>query len=376
LGLLKSTSQVALYPWSRSGNSFFSLYAFHGKIRGDLIGFASQHLDQRFVMNTPPYIVVTGGAGFIGSALIRHLNELGISNIIIVDNLGTDGKWVNLVGKRFADIIPIEQMFKWLAERSADEIAGFIHLGACSSTVEQDACYLLGNNYRYTRKLAEYALKHNKRFVYASSAATYGDGSLGFVDDHDQLETLQPMNMYGYSKHMFDLWAKRENVLDRMVGLKYFNVFGPNEGHKGRMASVITKMVPNVQQEGVIRLFKSTEPHNFGDGDQKRDFIYVKDAVRMTYAFFTNDKGGIYNVGRGVAETWNSLATAVFTGLGAKHNIQYIEMPQDLIGKYQNYTCADMTKTRNALGADSSCTSLENSVIEYVKDYLVPGKTW
>lgn len=322
-----------------------------------------------------PFIVVTGGAGFIGSAFVRLLNDKGINNIIIVDQLGNDGKWVNLVGKRFVDIITPEGLFAWLDGRHS-LVSGFVHLGACSSTVEQDASYLLENNYRYTVKLAEYALNYDKRFVYASSAATYGDGSLGFEDSYDKLETLRPLNMYGYSKHLFDLWAKREGVLDRLVGLKYFNVFGPNEAHKGRMASVITKMVPNVQHEGVIKLFKTTDPDHFSDGGQKRDFIYVKDAVKMTYAFFKNDVGGIYNVGRGVAETWKSLARAVFKGLGAKENIEYIDMPADLIGKYQNYTCADMTKTQLALGSEAHCDSLETSVVEYVKDYIVPGKTW
>ncbi len=325
--------------------------------------------------HSAPYIIVTGGAGFIGSALIRYMNDLGVTNIIVVDDLGTDGKWVNLVGKRFVDIIPVERLFSWLDGRHS-LISSFVHLGACSSTVEQDASFLLENNYRFTQRLAEYALNHGKRFVYASSAATYGDGSMGFSDDEDALETLHPLNMYGYSKHLFDLWAKGQGVLDQVVGLKYFNVFGPNEAHKGRMASVITKMVPNVQQEGVIRLFKSSDPASFGDGEQKRDFIYVKDAARMTYAFLKNDKGGIYNVGRGVPETWNSLARGVFKGLGVAENIQYIEMPQDLVGKYQNYTCADMAKTQAALGSDAVCDPLEVSVIEYVKDYIVPGKTW
>ncbi len=322
-----------------------------------------------------PCIVVTGGAGFIGSALIRHMNDLGLDNIIVVDNLGTDGKWLNLVGKRFVDILPIDGLLPWLDGRH-DEVASFVHLGACSSTVEQDASYLLENNYRYTLKLAEYALKHNKRFVYASSAATYGDGSLGFDDSHDILDTLRPLNMYGYSKHLFDLWALQQGVLGQLVGIKYFNVFGPNEGHKGRMASVITQMVPSIQKEGVIRLFKSTDPEQYEDGGQKRDFIYVKDAVRMTLALLKSGKGGIFNVGRGQAETWNALASAVFTGLGKKPHIEYIDMPKDLVGKYQSYTCANMHKTSLALGGAASCSTLEDSVIDYVQNYLVPGKTW
>lgn len=322
-----------------------------------------------------PYIVVTGGAGFIGSAVIRHLNDQGIKDIIVVDHLGIDEKWKNLVGKQFADIVTVESFFSWLEGRQA-EIGAFIHLGACSSTVEQDASFLLENNYRFTQRLADYALHHHKRFIYASSAATYGDGARGFSDDHAKLETFEPLNMYGYSKHLFDLWAKRRGILSHIVGLKYFNVFGPNEAHKGRMASVITKFVPDIQKEGQIRLFKSTEPEKFADGGQQRDFIYVKDAVRMTCAFLKNDKGGIFNIGRGVPETWNSLAKATFKGLGVKENIQYIDMPEDLRGKYQNYTCADMAKTRKALGAEADCAPLEESVVDYVQNYLVPGKKW
>jgi len=320
-------------------------------------------------------IVVTGGVGFIGSGVIRHLNDNGMNNIVVVDNLGKTEKWKNLVGKQIVDIIDKSQLFQWMEGRQ-DEIEAFIHLGACSSTVELDASYLLENNYRYSVRLAEYALTHEKRFIYASSAATYGDGSKGFVDDESQLDTLEPLNMYGLSKQLFDLWAKRAGVLNQMVGLKYFNVFGPNEYHKGRMASAITHVVPSAQKDGAIRLFKSTEPNKFADGDQKRDFIYIKDVARMTCAFLENDATGIYNIGSGIAGTWNQLATAVFKALKMPVNIQYIDMPVDLIGKYQNYTCADMQKTKGVLGSVTSCMPLEAAVIEYVNNYLLPKKTW
>ena len=320
-------------------------------------------------------IVVTGGAGFIGSAFVRYLNEKGLTNIVVVDELGTGDVWKNLVGKRYYDILEKDQLFDWLEGREA-EVEAFVHLGACSSTVEKDASFLLRNNYQYTVRLAKWALRNEKRFVYASSAATYGDGTKGFHDSHDRLEELFPLNMYGYSKHIFDLWAKEQGVLDDIVGLKYFNVFGPNEYHKGRMASVITKMVPQVQEEGVIRLFASSDPEQFGDGDQKRDFVYVKDVVRMTYEFLVNDAGGIYNIGSGEANTWNALARAVFTALDKPENIEYISMPADLIGKYQNYTCADMDKTVGVLGDAAKATPLEEAVVDYVRNYLLPEKTW
>lgn len=321
------------------------------------------------------YIVITGGAGFIGSGLIRHLNDSGIYNLIIVDRLGHSEKWKNLVGKRFLDIIDKDQLFTWLEGREST-IEAFIHLGACSNTVETNASYLLENNYRFSQRLADYALTNNHRFIYASSAATYGDGSGGFSDDENQLETLQPLNMYGYSKHLFDLWLKNQGVLDKVVGLKYFNVFGPNETHKDRMASAIIRMLPAAQKEGVIRLFKSSEPDKYSDGDQKRDFIYVKDAARMTCAFLFNDATGIYNMGVGKAETWNQLASAVFKAIHKPAKIEYFEMPDDLLGKYQNYTCADMKKTTHVLKDLAKTMPLEEAVLDYIRNHLITGQSW
>ena len=317
------------------------------------------------------YIVVTGGAGFIGSGVIRALNERKMDNLIVVDNLGSADKWKNLVGKRFLDVLHKDKLFEWLEGRE-DDIEAFIHLGACSSTVEKDANYLLENNYRYTLRLAEYALKHGHRFIYASSAATYGDGSRGFSDRAD-LDQLEPLNMYGYSKHLFDLWLKNQNLLDKVVGLKYFNVFGPNEYHKGRMSSAILKMVPDALNTGKIRLFKSSEPEKYPGGGQIRDFIYVKDVAQMTIQFLENDLGGIFNIGSGKEETWNALAQAVIGALGKKVEIEYIEMPPDLIGKYQNYTCAEMSKSSQLLLPHYS---LEAAVKDYVQNYLLPGRYW
>lgn len=320
-------------------------------------------------------IIVTGGCGFIGSGVVRQLNDQGMRNILVVDALDQTEKWKNLVGKKFVDILDRSQLFQWLEGRQ-DILEAIIHLGACTSTVETDSAYLLENNYRYSVRLAEYALKHEKRMVYASSAATYGDGLLGFSDDEDKLEQFFPLNMYGYSKHLFDLWAKNEGVLDKLVGLKYFNVFGPNESHKGRMASAIYHIVPVALKEKVIRLFKTSDPKYFADGEQKRDFIYVKDVARMTCAFLENDATGIYNIGTGVANSWNNVANGVFKALNLPANIEYIEMPEDLKGKYQNYTCAEMEKTRSVLGHKADCMPLEDTVIEYVTQYLMKGKTW
>ncbi len=329
----------------------------------------------KFYQHHPKLIIVTGGAGFIGSGIIRHLNEMGKNNILVVDELDSSEKWKNLVGKRFVDVLDKSQLFSWL-ERKESRIEAFIHLGACSSTVETNSAYLLENNYRFTLRLAEYALNHHHRFIYASSAATYGDGSLGFSDDHAKLPKLSPLNMYGYSKHLFDLWALNEKFLDKVVGLKFFNVFGPNEYHKGRMASAIFHILPVASREGVIKLFKSSDPTQFADGDQKRDFIYVKDAVRMACAFLKNSATGIFNIGTGTASTWNQMARGVFKGIDKPVNIQYIDMPADLIGKYQNYTQADMSKTFKAIGKEAACMPFEEAVVEYVRDYLVPGKTW
>lgn len=321
------------------------------------------------------YIVITGGAGFIGSGVVRHLNDRGVYNLVIVDNLGTSEKWKNLVGKRFLDIIDKNQLFTWLEGRES-AIEAFIHLGACSSTVENNASYLLENNYRFSTRLADYALTNDQRFIYASSAATYGDGSLGFSDDENQMETLQPLNMYGYSKHLFDLWLKNQGVLDKVVGLKYFNVFGPNELHKERMASAIVGMLPAAQKNGVVRLFKSSEPEKYADGDQIRDFVYMKDVARMTCAFLFNDAAGIYNIGSGQENTWNQLAAAVFKAIKKPAKIEYFAMPDDLIGKYQNYTCADMSKTRKVLKDKADTMPLEESVTDYVRNHLTTGKSW
>lgn len=318
-------------------------------------------------------IVVTGAAGMIGSGVARHLNDLGQSNLLLIDDLEHADKWKNLVGKQFVDILSKKALFSWLQGKE-DSIEAIIHLGACSDTMETDADYLLENNYRYTIDLAQWALRAGKRFIYASSAATYGDGSLGFSDDESKLLSLRPLNMYGYSKHLADLWMQKQNVLDKVVGLKYFNVFGPNEHHKERMASMVYKMTQKVIHEGTIQLFKSNDP-KFGDGEQCRDFIYVKDAVKMTCDLLKHPKiCGIFNIGQGYVTTWKQLANALFKALGKAPSIEYIDMPLSLSKQYQNYTCADMHKFQKQI--PTKTTSIEDAVCDYVQEYLLKDARW
>ncbi len=316
-------------------------------------------------------IVVTGGAGFIGSALVWKLNKMGVNNIVVVDELELEDKWKNLNGLRFEDFYHKDDFIELLLKRALPFKANaIIHLGACSSTTEKDADYLIDNNFHYSQELAKYCLEKSVRFIYASSAATYGDGSNGYNDDENSLENLRPLNMYGYSKHLFDLWIKRNALHDKMVGLKYFNVYGPNEYHKGDMRSVVHKAFEQVRDYGKVKLFKSYKPE-FKDGEQKRDFIYVKNAVDMTLFFLEHeDKNGIYNIGRGHAQTWIELVTALFNALGKPVNIEFIDMPEEIRGKYQYFTEANLTKLRNA-GYDKTVMNVSDGVSDYVKNFLL-----
>ena len=318
-------------------------------------------------------IIVTGGAGFIGSALIAALNKRGIDDILVVDRLGSDHRWKNLVNLQFADYVDKEEFLEMVAGDVVDFTADAVfHLGACSSTTETDATYLMENNFEYTKQLAQWTAEEGIRFIYASSAATYGDGENGFADDEEKLETLMPLNPYGYSKQLFDLWAKKHGLFEKIVGLKYFNVFGPNEYHKADMRSFVLKAFEQINSTGKVRLFKSHKP-DYKDGEQKRDFLYVKDAVDMTLFFYDNpDTFGIYNLGAGVARSWNDLAKAVFAAMGKKPNIEYIDMPDSVRNQYQYFTEADITKLRD-IGYDEQITSLEKSVTDYITQYLVQG---
>ncbi|MFC2133424.1 ADP-glyceromanno-heptose 6-epimerase [Bacteroidota bacterium] len=316
-------------------------------------------------------IVVTGGAGFIGSAIIWKLNQMGQENIVIVDELQTGEKWKNLNGLRYAEIFHKDEFINMVEDELIPfDVSSIIHMGACSTTTEKDADFLMHNNYRYTLELAKYSIRHDVRFIYASSAATYGDGSQGYKDDESKLDVLRPLNMYGYSKHMFDLWARKNNLFDKIVGLKYFNVYGPNEYHKDDMRSVVHKAFEQVRDTGEVRLFKSYK-QEYNDGEQKRDFIYVKDAVDMTLHFLENNKiNGLYNVGTGNARSWNDLVTALFNAMDKPVNIKYIDMPEELQGKYQYFTEAELSKIKST-GYSKEIASLEKGVEEYVKNYLL-----
>lgn len=320
-------------------------------------------------------VLVTGGAGFIGSAVVWQLNRLGCDDILVTDFLGIGEKWVNLRALRFDDYLEADEFMGRVRSRPSafGKFDAVIHLGACSSTTERDAAYLAKNNYGYTRDLADWALRREARFVYASSAATYGDGSAGMEDGQEGLGRLRPLNMYGYSKHLFDMRASRSGMLRRIAGLKYFNVFGPNEGHKGDMRSVVSKGYEQIRATGRMSLFKSHRPE-YGDGEQARDFLYVKDAAAMTVHLAGRARAnGLFNLGSGAARTWLDLARAIFAALGREPAIDIVEMPEAIRDRYQYFTLAGISRLRGA-GYGAAVTSLEEAVGDYVKNYLVPGR--
>jgi ADP-L-glycero-D-manno-heptose 6-epimerase len=321
-------------------------------------------------------ILVTGGAGFIGSALIWALNQRGYTDILATDFLGQDEKWRNLVPLKFSDYVEADVFRSRIATQATSfgKFTAAFHLGACSATTERNAAYLIDNNFAFTKELATWALEHDTRFIYASSAATYGDGAQGMDDQSEELERLRPLNMYGYSKHLFDLYARRHGWLRRIVGVKYFNVFGPNEDHKGDMRSLVNKAYQQILSTGKVGLFKSYHP-DYKDGEQKRDFLYVKDAVEMTLHFAEKgiDAHGLYNLGSGDANTWLTLTNAIFAALDRNPAIEFIDMPEVLRGKYQYFTQADIGKLRGS-HYDRAMTPLTEAVRDYVQHYLVPDR--
>ena len=315
--------------------------------------------------------IVTGGAGMIGSAVIWKLNSLGITDILVVDHLGCSEKWKNLVNRAFTDYMPRETFLEKIQTDSlAYTVDGIFHMGACSSTTERDVDFLLRNNTEYTKTVIRYALEKGIRLINASSAATYGNGAGGFDDDPAKLETLKPLNAYGYSKHLVDLWAKRTGFQNSFVSLKFFNVYGPNEYHKGDMRSVVVKAFGQVLEEGRISLFASDKPE-YADGGQMRDFVYVKDCADVIWWLMENAAvNGLFNLGTGKARTWNDLAKALFAAMGRPENIQYVPLPEKLHGKYQYFTEASMARLADA-GCPLPASSLEQGVTDYVQNYLM-----
>ncbi|MDO9566156.1 MAG: ADP-glyceromanno-heptose 6-epimerase [Candidatus Desulfaltia sp.] len=316
-------------------------------------------------------VILTGGAGFIGSCFLWKLNQKGISDIIVVDHLDKGPKWKNLLGKKFTDFIQKDEFLQVLEAGKIKGVKKIIHLGACSSTVLDDAAYFLKNNYEYSKRLAAWAFNQKADFIYASSAATYGDGALGYDDADSLAPSLKPLNMYGYSKQLFDLWVLQNNLIKKMVGFKFFNVFGPNEYHKEDMMSIICKRFNDLKSGIPMRLFKSYRS-DYKEGDQKRDFIYVKDAIEVMYYFYKNpQKAGIYNLGTGEARSWNDVALAMFSALGIKPVIEYIEMPENIKNQYQYFTQAKMDKVKAARYA-RKFMALEEAVKDYC-GYLKDG---
>jgi ADP-L-glycero-D-manno-heptose 6-epimerase len=298
---------------------------------------------------------------------------LGIQNILIADFLGSDDKWKNLAPLQFADYIEAGSLLKRIenAAHLFSDISAIFHLGACSNTSERDATYLIHNNFGFTKTLAHFAVENGRRFVYASSAATYGAIETT-LSETVSLSTLRPLNMYAYSKQLFDCYAERAAILPRITGLKYFNIFGPNEDHKAEMRSVVHKALHQILETGRVSLFKSYRPE-FPDGEQRRDFMYVKDAVDATVFLAEHVSGdGLFNIGSGKATTWLELANAIFDALGRERQIEFIEMPENLRNKYQYFTCANIEKLRSA-GFNQPITPLAAAVRDYIQNYLLPG---
>lgn len=317
--------------------------------------------------------LVTGGAGFIGSNVVASLNEAGRSDIVVNDVLGTDDKWRNLGKHQVADVVPPADLMKWLDNRKLDAV---VHMGAISDTTATDGELVMETNFRLSLRLLDWCTATRTPFIYASSAATYGDGSLGFKDDWspEALRKLKPMNLYGWSKYLFDIvvadrFAKKEKLPPQWAGLKFFNVFGPNEYHKGHMASVLAKVFDSAKGGAPVRLFKS---HREGieDGDQRRDFIYVDDAVSVVRWLIDSPKvSGIFNVGTGKARSFRDMITAMFKSMGRTAKIEYIDMPDSIREQYQYFTQSEVENLRHA-GYNAGFTPLEDAVGHYVTGFL------
>jgi ADP-L-glycero-D-manno-heptose 6-epimerase len=318
-------------------------------------------------------LLVTGGAGFIGSNIAAALNDAGRSDVVVCDLLGHDGKWRNIAKRQLADIVPPGQLADWLKGRKLDAV---VHLGAISETTATDGDLVIETNFRFSMRLLDWCTANAVPFIYASSAATYGDGAQGFKDDPSPaaLKQLRPMNLYGWSKHLFDMAVidrvtRREKLPPQWAGLKFFNVFGPNEYHKGTMMSVLARRFADIKAGRPVQLFKSYR-EGIADGDQRRDFIYVDDVVRvMMWLLATPSVSGLFNVGTGAARSFKDMMLAAFGALGASPNIQYIDMPEQIRGSYQYFTQSEVDRLRSA-GYNGGFTGLEDAVELYVKGFL------
>lgn len=317
-------------------------------------------------------IIVTGGAGFIGSAMVWKLNKMGHRNIVVIDKLGLGSKWLNIATRNILNVINIDNGTNYINEH-ATQIEAIFHMGACSSTTERDADFLMENNVHFSMKIWECARQHNIPLIYASSAATYGAEEDNFSDNHDQIPFLKPINKYGYSKQLFDCWALQQNdAPEHWFGFKFFNVYGPGENHKGSQASVVFHAFPQIKRTGKLKLFKSYRPE-IKDGWQQRDFVYIKDVVNVMYHCWQNKlscQSGIYNLGSGIANSFYELAVASFKALNKPVNIEWIDMPEQLINQYQYYTEADLSKLRHAANYRDAFFSLEDGVEDYINTYL------
>lgn len=322
-------------------------------------------------------IAITGGAGFIGSVLAWKFNKLGQRDLLIVDQKAENSpKWKNIEKRKFADYLESGDFIKKLEKGGFNgKISAIFHLGACSDTTEKDKTYLKENNTRYSERIASWCVKNNVYLQYASSAATYGNGELGFSDEDKLTPKLKPLNPYGQSKLDFDVWVLKNGFQKKITGFRYFNVYGPNEYHKGEMRSMVHKGFGQIQSAGRVRLFKSYKKE-YPDGGQKRDFIYVKDAVDAMIWFYKNPKKtGIYNLGTGRAQSWNELARALFRACGKKESIEYIEMPETIKNQYQYFTEADLKKLRSA-GCREKFHAVGKSVSDTIKNYLLKSDTY
>lgn len=321
-------------------------------------------------------ILVTGGGGFIGSNLVAALIDRGTHDVVVCDSFGSSAKWRNLSKHPVSEIIDPRQMFSWL-EGHKRELDMIVHLGAESSTVETNIDHILENNFRLSLNLWRWCSLHGVRLMYASSSATYGDGAEGFDDsmDFQTMRRFRPMSGYGWSKHLFDMHAVRathlgQHHIPQWVGMKFFNVYGPNEYHKDDQRSVVTKMAQQALQGAAVRLFRSYDKR-YGDGEQTRDMLYVKDAVKVMMWFMENpDKSGLFNIGTGKGVTFNAMAKSIFDAIGRPPHIHYFDMPESLIPNYQYFTEANISKLRGA-GYAETFTSVEDGASDYMRQYLL-----